>query len=293
MKKLMIAAAAAAMIGGAFADCSDPATDYCLVYDLKVTLKTLGPKAMKCKATCGDGTVYYLDTVTRTLKGYAWSCDYDCECDKSGSTTLQMALWEPKASLGWWMYDATAKAADVTWDALETIRYAKTGNKAAVYFTMKDKEGTDNSNNCPNSTYVVKSTLTFAAVGGSIAYDKNYKDCIIKSLSGNVVGGVTPDLRCSKSSSTKKSGSWCEDGQTTTVCCADYTALYTCLCNCDVDWCDSTDQYLYNVTTLDLSAHGLTAGQVPAVGTWSLKYNASYSKGKKNLTSVLPKYAQK
>ena len=75
MKKLMITLAAAGLVGGVWGGCGD--SNGCLGYDLKVTLKTLGPKAQKCKDTCADATVYYLDTVTRSLKGYAWSCEYD------------------------------------------------------------------------------------------------------------------------------------------------------------------------------------------------------------------------
>ncbi len=284
MKKLMIAVAAAAMVGSVWAGCDDSVG--CLVYDLKVTLKTLGPKAQKCKATCADATVYYLDTVTRALKGYAWSCDYDCDCNDGTKTALQMALWEPKAELGWWLYDTAQKEgeqkiADLT---KNTIRFAKKGSKAAVWFDVVDATGTDWSGQCSVSTYKVESTLRFVGFG-TAGQNKNLNSCIVKSVSGNVIGDVTPDVRCAKTK--KASGNWC--GDDVTECCADYDIRWACLCNCDVDWCDDVDNELI------MDAGDLPNGRVPAYGTWSMKYNASLSspKSKVQLTDKLPKYATK
>ena len=287
MKKLMFAAAAAAMVGSVYAGCGD--SNGCLVYDLKVTLKTLGPKAQKCKDTCADATVYYLDTVTRSLKGYAWSCDYDCECDgTSGKTVLQLALWEPKAELGWWLYKTTDKEGEQKIDIREqTIRFAKKGSKAAVWFDVVDAEGTDwKAAGCADSDYKVLSTLKFVGFG-TAAKNKNLNSCIVKSVSGNVIGDVTPDVRCAKKSTTK--GNWCEDD--VTECCADYEIRWACLCNCDVDWCDDIDE----VEILSASKLMNGTGRVPAYGTWSMKYNASLSspKSKVKLTDKLPKYATK
>ena len=285
MKKLMITLAAAGLVGSVWAGCGDSVG--CLVYDLKVTLKTLGPKAQKCKDTCADATVYYLDTVTRSLKGYAWSCEYDCECDGSGKTELQLALWEPKAELGWWLYDTDGKVADQKIDVLkQTIRFAKKGSKAAVWFDVIDADGTDWSAQCQNSRYKVESTLRFVGFG-TAAKNKNLDSCIVKSVSGNVIGDVTPDVRCAKKSTTK--GNWCEDD--VTECCADYEIRWACLCNCDVDWCDDID----DVEILSASKLMNDTGRVPAYGTWSMKYNASLSssKSKVKLTDKLPKYATK
>ena len=287
MKKLMIALAAAGLVGSVWAGgCGDG----CLVYDLKVTLKTLGPKLQKCKSTCADDKVYYLDTVTRALKGYAWSCDYDCDCS-GGNTKLALALWEPKAELGWWLYDKGTKTADqnIADLAARTIRFAKKGSKAAVWFDVgvdRVAVGTDWSKQCANSTYKVESTLRFVGFGTAVREKKNLDACIVKSVSGNVIGDVTPDVRCAKKST--KKGSWCEDS--TTECCADYDIRWACLCNCNVDWCDDVDGELIK----DGAALMDGTGHVPAYGTWSMKYNASLSspKSKVTLTDKLPKYAQ-
>ena len=282
MKKLMIALAAAGLVGSVWAGgCGDG----CLVYDLKVTLKTLGPKLQKCKSTCADDKVYYLDTVTRALKGYAWSCDYDCDCG-GGNTKLDLALWEPKAELGWWLYDAKNQKADqnIADLASSTIRFAKKGNKAAVSF-VKDADGTDFSqNNDVSSNYKVSSSLRFVGFGTVVREKKNLNTCIVKSVSGNVVGNVTPDVRCPKTS--KKKGSWC--GGSTTEDCPDYDIRWACLCNCDVDWCEGVDHQEI------MDATDLPDGRVPVYGTWSMKYNASLSspKSKVTLTEKLPKYAK-
>ena len=287
MKKLMITLAAAGLVGSVWAGCGDSVG--CLVYDLKVTLKTLGPKAQKCKDTCADATVYYLDTVTRSLKGYAWSCDYDCECDgTSGNTVLQLALWEPKAELGWWLYKTTDKEGEQKIDIREqTIRFAKKGSKAAVWFDVVDAEGTDwKAAGCADSDYKVLSTLKFVGFG-TAAKNKNLNSCIVKSVSGNVIGDVTPDVRCTKTKKTP--GNWCDDD--VKECCHDYEIRWACLCNCDVDWCDDIDE----VEILSASKLMNGTGRVPAYGTWSMKYNASLSspKSKVKLTDKLPNYATK
>lgn len=287
MKKLVVATLAAAMMGGVFAEnCSDAVTG-CLVYDLKVTLKTLGVQKLKCKATCGDGEVYYFDTVTRKLNGYAWSCDYDCMCDASGKTELNVALWEPKAKLGWWLYDAATGDTDIKWDVLTALRYGKKGSKAAWAVEAAGFTGTDNSVNCASSTYKVEGDLKLVGVGGSVAYNKGVGDCIIKSISGQVVGEVTPDVRCGKVKETK--GDWCGDGNT--ECCADLApAYYACVCWCNIDWCKAADS-IANGEAYYVANDGTQ--KVPAAGTWSLKYNASLSKGKSSAANKIPKYAQK
>lgn len=285
MKKLMIALAAVAMVGSVSADCGD-AKPGCLVYDLKVTLKTLGPKVQKCKSTCADDKVYYLDTVTRVLKGYAWSCDYNCMCDATGNTELSMALWEPKAKLGWWLYDSNGNDTEKLDIREQTIRFGKKGKKASVWFNVS-KQGTDYSTVCSNSLYTVNSTLDFVGLG-SVVFDKRLNDCIVKTVSGNVIGNVTPDVRCEKTKET--SGSWCSDK--TTECCLDYNIVWACLCNCDPDWCAIVDHVkIMDATDLPQGVNGSNC--VPAYGTWSMKYNASLSKGKVTLQKKLPKYATK
>ena len=70
MKKLMIAAAAAAMVGGVYA------VDNPQVYDFTATLKTTSCSGKSAKDVCGD-TVYYRSQVTQKLYGKFWGCDCD------------------------------------------------------------------------------------------------------------------------------------------------------------------------------------------------------------------------
>ena len=102
MKKLMIAAAFAAMVGGASANVCDnnpaPGSD-CWVYDVKVTMKTLGPKLIKssskdCYGAAGDPSyVEYLVNTTRKFQGIAWACEGACEMPTQEG--LNFVMWEP------------------------------------------------------------------------------------------------------------------------------------------------------------------------------------------------------
>ena len=75
MKTLMLFAAALMVVGGAFAQCSDPVVSNCsLVYDFKASLKTTKGKAYS--GDCAD--VCYRDTSSKSFKGYIYACE--CEC---------------------------------------------------------------------------------------------------------------------------------------------------------------------------------------------------------------------
>jgi len=271
MKKLMIAAAAAAMVGGAYAKCGDAA---CLVYDLKFNLKTLGTKSLTCKDLCGDSRAYYLDTVTRTLQGYAWSCEYDCE----NAPELTVAIWEPKAQLGWVLLGSDTEIA--VNGGVILPRYGKKATKAAFWASV-DVLGKDPA--CEDSDYVVKGLLDFAGVDGKVGYEKTLNDCILKSISGYALGYVNVDVRCGKTKTTTKKN-WCDD-DTTTQCCADYIAVYTSFCDCDFSsWCDEDNASIQVLDTDDM---------VPAVGTWSMKYNKSLStQTKYTVADKVPAYCK-
>ena len=80
MKKLMIAAAAAAMIGGASADiCSmAPATKTCRAYDFAASVKLVDGRVATDRASnvCDDdGRVYYRVKATRKIKGVFTDCN--------------------------------------------------------------------------------------------------------------------------------------------------------------------------------------------------------------------------
>lgn len=131
MKKLMIAAAAAAMVGGAYAaDCIgcgannvilvqpkpptyiETTTTECVaghVWDLSIKAKTLAYKCVPCKSICkecGDADkAKYLDDTSRTFTGVAWTCYCPCldtDKDDIGDTLADtyMLFWDAKAATG-------------------------------------------------------------------------------------------------------------------------------------------------------------------------------------------------
>lgn len=130
MKKLMIAAAAAAMVGGAYAGCEDPVTpedpNCAAVYNMTVSLKTLNAKSKKYvnKQECDDpetGVNCYLVSGTRKYAGVIASCE--CECE---DTTI---VTEPKVYF--WGVSEKAPYADAEIALANAIRFGGATDKAA------------------------------------------------------------------------------------------------------------------------------------------------------------------
>lgn len=251
MKKVMIAAALAAMVGGAFADlCSDADTSSCAVYNVKFKLKTLDAKLSNVKGgDCGqDDKCVYLENATRTIDGIIWDCD--ATCATLNDNAMNVALWEVKSKMGvgdLLSFDTTNKvfvANDLPFDLIN--RYSKKANKVQALWSLdtmdlNNRDGED------------AGAVTIVAAGfGSFDAKKE----IVKSLSGNAVGMFTQVL-------TQKYAQ-CGDPNVTDLC-TEFT-----------DWC--TD--------------GEAAEALAASGTWSVKYNASLSKGTKSLRLIVPSYAQ-
>jgi hypothetical protein len=267
MKKLMIAAAAAAMIGGAYADLCDEVIDSasCALYNVKFTFKTLGGKDAKCTAAqlagaaCGnllangEEGIAYLDNSTRKFEGILWQCKTDCfegvAPNEQKGGAINYVLWEkkyeravsPKAT-----YD-TAQDADPRWysddeaDNFDILgRYGKKAQKVAAFWTP---------------TMGSTDELIYAAGFGSF----DSKNLRIKSVSGNAVGKLKPINLVTEN--------LCDDDQLLTVLaymCSDFKSW--CCCEC------------------------VAAAVAPASGTWSLKYNSSLSK-KGKLSKIIPVYA--
>jgi len=262
MKKLMIAAAAAAMIGGAYA--TDVCTDEdvgswdtgCLVYDLQIKVKTLAPKKLKCKGDgCSDcgSTLYYLDNASRKFKGYIWFCNDYCW---DVNDTPYIVLWDantktPVVPILYQKYvsDTGVKGTKYFYeqDGLEFTflgRYAKSANKVAAAWTLDTED---------IAGYA-------AGVNGTGILDKDDNTLMLKSISGNFAGLALP-------SATIKSK--CEAN---TV-----YGLIAELCDCFDAWCEG-------------SGEEWDEG-VPATGTWSLKYNKKLSNGSTPMFKLAPKYA--
>lgn len=241
MKKFMIAAAVAAMVGGVFADCDIPEekTSNCAeVYDVVLNLKTT---ECKCKvlttktsgSECGITThgkveecVAWRQVVTKKVQGVIFSCFCDCTDDVAGSV-LDGNVFAPVIWNG------------LTGDDME-------GNQ--LFWIAKDKLLLDPSDlltikwlaRIGKSKNQVEAAGTFGDgiyVAGYGAYDT--KNSRVKSISGNAAGVWGAPIDCSD-----------EEGM---ELCPAYD-----LCDADVALADYTKTF--------------------AAGTWSVKYNASKSK---------------
>jgi len=272
MKKLMFSVATAAMVGGAFAACSDNAG--CVAWDLSLKAKTLAPKKTTCKDVCGDkSTMYYLDAANRTLKGYLWACDYSCD----DTSDVNVVLWDAKAKKAivalppYGNFDF--QTAGLTF--ADFWAYGKKASKVTASFdiTGEDATGTD------------AIAVTLAGINGSINSTK-CGECYVKSLSGYFAGDLLPVKPGASQTVQTSFKGLC--GEEDTVCGDEdlYPVYYTTLCNicgCDgfTNWCEAED-----------CAVELADGEkVPAMGTWSMKYNKKVSASSKTMWDLVPSYA--
>lgn len=152
MKKLMMIAAAMTIVGGAYAQCSDPVEGTCSqVYDFKASLKTTVGKA--ASGDCAD--LCYRTKSSISLKGYLYDCD--CGCDAFLTATL--LAYDKKADE---VYVGTP-----VWAFLNAI--GKKSTDAEGLFDVAFAQG------------------TFTA-GGFGTFDG--KLGMLKSISGNIVGSL-------------------------------------------------------------------------------------------------------
>ena len=260
MKRLMIAAAAAAMTAGAFAAaCVDEGeVAKCYAWDVKMTLKTLGPKKLACTYTsdCTDttGLVYYMDDVTRKLKGYFWLCEYSCD-------SLNVVLWDAKNKKAVVAYADEPQTAD----ASALVVYGKKATKVAgsIEIAGVDASGNDGLE------------ATAAGVKGKMQRGVADDDCYVKSLSGYVAGKIAY-IRPGTITRTVTT-SLCEEVVEEEDCSTLAQLIPFCDACCFTSWCEADNEWD------DL---------VPAVGTWSMKYNKAVSAGKKGtIRALVPAFA--
>ena len=264
MKKLMIAAAVAAMTAGAFASaCEDPEVSAkCYAWDVKMTLKSLGPKKTTCKESatspCEDdtkSTVYYMDNVTRKLKGYLWQCEWSCD-------EFNVTLWDTKNKVAVIAYSADAQTAP----ASDVYVYGKKATKVAgtIQFAGVDALGEDGID------------VTASGINGKMVRGSADDDCYIKSLSGQAAGKIA--YIKPGATSYVEAGGLCEDP--VPVVCEEYLAKLIPFCEacCFEGWCDVED----------------FDEMVPAVGSWSMKYNKKLSsvKNTKTMGDLVPSFAK-
>ena len=268
MKKLMIGAAVAAITVGAFAGaCDETVVSNCRAWDLKMNLKSLGPKKIKCKiaaeSVCDDpttDTVYYMDNVTRKLTGYLWICEYVCD----DALEFNVVLWDSKNKKA--IIAAPQSGTDYqTVAASEIYAYGKKANKVAGNLAIAGTDAAGEDAIDVNAT----------GITGKITKGSQDDDCYIKSLSGYAAGLIS----YVKPASVVKGGtsaSLCGEPVEPEVC-DEYLAKLIPFCEacCFESWCEADD----------------APDMVPAAGTWSMKYNKKVSKGGKSIQALVPSYA--
>lgn len=159
MKKLMIAAAAAAMIGGVQAACERPddVVDGAEVYDVAVSLKTTKcvcknittVEKDECNRNETTQCVAWREVTSKKVNGVLWSCAITCSVDigdKETSLALDPVWWDynPSAadSLGtqffWIKKDKIILAENDLWTTKWIARIGKKMNKIEAFGTFGD-----------------------------------------------------------------------------------------------------------------------------------------------------------
>ena len=282
MKKLMIVAAVATIASGAFAGLCDIGSDAssCEAYDVTVTLKTLGDKILKCKATCtaGSDCIPYYVNATRKFKGILWMCTADCSFEGA-----QLVLWRTDkghnyciGSLVWPDKSVNEyKALDFKNNCLGLVsRYDKKAQKVQMAWSLAGEQECWWDNTAKAVSNVSKKgndlpdyTLMFAGFG---TYDK--KNYVVKSVSGGVAGYAGADPT---------------DGK----CVYDYGFLVS-TCAEFADYCEGDGDMTASPATSDLGIVSGDSSCFAAYGNWKLKYNKKYATGNKSIVAYVPGYAK-
>lgn len=255
MKKLMFAAAVAAMTGAALADAQ--------VYEYKLTLKTTTCKEGKVAkntyltkmslADAGD-EIAYRTPASKTLMGVSWGCECADALFQNGwnNRTLSngQSVWD--GCVFWWKkesqwFGGNYDAAVLTWDMINRI-----GKKAAdveVSATLDDSNGEGAAELKLAGLGTIKDSIKLA----DPTDPDSQTDCAsyIASAKGNVAGFVKAGIGGCY---------YCDD-----VVCDVY------------DFCDC-------------GSAGSDPDKTVAYGTWTMKYNASASKKLRTSAKITGSY---
>ena len=216
MKKLCIIAAFAGMCGSVFGSaCSEVVEPQCYLWDVSFTLKTLGPKKAKCGSCspCGDTSeVYYLDSNTRKLKGYIWSCEYSCD-------TWNIVLWDEKNKVALIPLDLDGEN-QATVSAEDALVYGKKAKKACASFLIADGNG---------------EAIEVMACGMNGKLVTNKGDAYVKSLTGVACGRIA--YVKPGTATTYSGGGLCAEPEITLGEVFSAKCLTWCDC-CFTSWCD-------------------------------------------------------
>lgn len=173
MKKLMIAAAAAATVGGAFAAPQ--------VYDMTITVKATECKSANkaYKNVCADDVVLYRAQATQKFYGKFWGCD----CDVIACPDVANYGKDVNDENGYifWGAKGAFHNAEMTWSILQLV--GKQGTNIEGAFGL-DLYTCENGEVASDPSFVLNGAGYGTALVKGCANADNY----IKSMSGNVVG---------------------------------------------------------------------------------------------------------
>ena len=274
MKKLMIGAAVAAIAMGASASVCDESKVGCIAWDVSMSLKSITPKKVACEIpgadVCDEGDpVYYMDNITRKIKGYLWACDYTC------ATDMGLVLWDSKTKTPVVIYRPIGAADEQLVNFNDVYVYGKKANKVAgtIQFTGE----------MDNDLRDIGIDVTASGINGKFQRGKADDDCYVKSLSGYAAGMIHCATKQVTVKTEKIKGDLCSDPYDSVKVVCDETpgaVFHWCDACCFAGYCDDDA-----INNLDLIT------DAPATGTWSMKYNKSLSKGHTPITSKIPSYA--
>lgn len=274
MKKLMIAAAAAAMVGGVFADA--------LVYDLKIT----GKKAVAANGYVQMYGAYPVFDNQGNLKNVKEGWHKFSDWNNNGKWAAVKVCYRKSASFTWAGVVAGCDCNDGTATGPFDNMIDKDGNPAIIAAVWEAKVKSELNVGFALANFIRSGAKT-DFVEAMIAMDVNDAD-------GNQIGGLTlvgqGKYDAKKGYLTSVNGNFVgeigidsiQSAKDCTVC--DSAASNTCY-PYDLVLCEDPAG-----KQLDLSAENTWANQTCfAYGTWSLKYNASKSKKMMKLDTVIDK----
>lgn len=171
MKKLMIAAAAAATAGSIFGATAQ-------VYDMTITVKSTECKDNKklYKNVCADDIQFYRAQATQKFYGKFWGCGCETLC----APVVYGAPREDK-SFVFWGADGAFHNAEINWSVLQLV--GKNGTNVEGAFNLE-------LYTCEDGTVAADPDFTLAGAGYGTAsvVACGDEDNYVKSMSGSVVG---------------------------------------------------------------------------------------------------------
>jgi len=209
---------------------------------------------------------YWADNATRTWEGILWQCQSQCIDGEGGTADREyFVMWEKKAKRAvslpafraWNKDQATYKWFSMNFNVNNGPATAEANESRCFWFLGRYGQKAQKVAVGWNPTCYPNYGLHAAGFGSFYSKDGENR---MTSVTGNCAGMIAPLVAGDE-----------ED------CDPRFFVQIAYVCQTFKGWCCDP---CYFATT-----------RVPAYGTWSLRYNASLSKGKKPLSQIIPNYA--